>query len=251
MVQSSQQPSVLSEVHDWARRNAPPLCTFVPDRLRNADDDTINQTLYQTLARQLLRNQTVGQVDISNIVVLMRRKVAIATWDAPDRLPGAGIIIYPAQYKKAILAGAIFLTEPFPEFIASVPPSMHLPIHDSPVDQPQYQHHLDFSPSFAMTSQHHYLHHSASFPTTSGSTEQSSLEYPRNRVYATDQLGEDPHRHGSYVIPSIPSVPYAYSAAISGIHPWSSAKVEDHDDLDLSQFSSGLAGGHGRSQFPQ
>jgi hypothetical protein len=50
-------------------------------------------------------------------------KVAITSWGVTDRLPGAGIIIYPAPFSKVVLAGAICLTSVFPDFVTSPSPT--------------------------------------------------------------------------------------------------------------------------------
>lgn len=41
-------------------------------------------------------------------------------WGAPDRLPGAGMILYPTPGSTTVLAGAVFLASQFPEW--ALPP---------------------------------------------------------------------------------------------------------------------------------
>lgn len=72
-----------------------------------------------------------------NFPLIACRKIAIAPWAAHDRLPGGGIIIYPAQNSSALLVGAIFLTSPFPEFVM---PSANLPLLHSPIPPGQPYH---------------------------------------------------------------------------------------------------------------
>ena len=41
-------------------------------------------------------------------------------WGAPDRLPGAGMILYPTPGSTTVLVGAVFLASQFPEW--ALPP---------------------------------------------------------------------------------------------------------------------------------
>ncbi|EGO29534.1 hypothetical protein SERLADRAFT_412990 [Serpula lacrymans var. lacrymans S7.9] len=93
----------LKDVQAWVKHRAPPLCTFMPDRLSDANGNAINQANFRQLSRLLYEKQMV----------------AIAPWRVPERLPGAGIIIYPTQTSSGMLVGAIFLTAGFPDFVAA------------------------------------------------------------------------------------------------------------------------------------
>ncbi|PPQ86684.1 hypothetical protein CVT25_006759 [Psilocybe cyanescens] len=97
---------VLREFHSWVKACMPPmpLCTFMPNRLRETNLNTVNQANFRSLSRALFDNQTV----------------AIASWE-PNTFPGAGMVIYPAQNSSAVLVGALFFEMPFPHFIAGVP----------------------------------------------------------------------------------------------------------------------------------
>ena len=51
---------MLREVQAWTKRHAPPICTFLPDRLRDANDNVVNQTNFRSLSRVLFENQMVN-----------------------------------------------------------------------------------------------------------------------------------------------------------------------------------------------
>jgi hypothetical protein len=51
---------ILREVQAWTKRHTPPICTFLPDRLRDANDNTVNQTNFRSLSRILFENQMVS-----------------------------------------------------------------------------------------------------------------------------------------------------------------------------------------------
>jgi len=102
VVQPVYDHPLLREVQAWAQRHAPPICTFLPERLRDANDHAVNQSNFRSLSRILYENQMV----------------AVATWNAQDHRPGGSIILYPAQNSTALLVGAIFLSTPLPDFVA-------------------------------------------------------------------------------------------------------------------------------------
>ena len=58
-------------------------------------------------------------------------QVALAPWHH-GQIPGAGIIIYPAQNSSALLVGAVLLSSPFPEFIVNSEQLYHSPVPMSP-----------------------------------------------------------------------------------------------------------------------
>jgi hypothetical protein len=64
-------------------------------------------------------------------------QVAIAPWNAPNRLPGGGVVFYPAQNSTALLIGVIFLSLPFPDFIIASLPSQS-PMSAMNPRQPMY-----------------------------------------------------------------------------------------------------------------
>lgn len=98
----SQRP-VLPELQAWLRRETPPMCMFMPDRLADQENHRRNQANFEALTRTLHDGQFV----------------AIAPWVLPDRPSGAGIILFPTATSRALLVGAILLNMAFPEFLAS------------------------------------------------------------------------------------------------------------------------------------
>jgi hypothetical protein len=96
----------------------------------------------------------------------MTSQVAIAPWTASDRLPGAGVVLYPSQHSNNLLLGAILLTSPFPDFIVLSPtasfspsPALLSPRHPTYPQSP-YSNHM-YPSSYPSTS-HHILPHSIS-----------------------------------------------------------------------------------------
>lgn len=59
-VHPTQGRPILNEVLAWVERDAPPLCTFMPYRLRDANDHTTNQTHFRSLSRILFEQQMVS-----------------------------------------------------------------------------------------------------------------------------------------------------------------------------------------------
>lgn len=50
---------ILRDMQAWVKRHTPPLCTFMPDRHRDPNINTVNQTLFRSLSRILFESQTV------------------------------------------------------------------------------------------------------------------------------------------------------------------------------------------------
>ncbi|ETW78220.1 hypothetical protein HETIRDRAFT_242372, partial [Heterobasidion irregulare TC 32-1] len=112
----SQRRATLHDVSDWVRRNNPPVCAFMPDRLSDPAANLANSARFTTFSRLLYDNQMV----------------AFAPWNAPDRLPGAGVMIYPTPSSSSLLVGALFLSGNFPDFVTysqQGPPTRSHPQH--------------------------------------------------------------------------------------------------------------------------
>ncbi|KAL0959522.1 hypothetical protein HGRIS_011236 [Hohenbuehelia grisea] len=200
---------LLTQVQAYVRRHSPPLCTFMPDRLRDPNAHTVNQTNFRSLSWILTENQTV----------------AIAGWNS-DRIPGAGIIIYPAPNSSAVLVGALFLTTSFPDFIMS--PNTGGPI--SPTMVPAIARHPQYHPHTGAPQ---------GAPYSSGSRHPTS---PQRR----------PGHPGSPVDPSSPgsgqyrymgmsrTAPTNYPGMPPGSgQPWPAVKSEDDADYTNYPSSSG------------
>lgn len=50
---------ILNEVRAWIRQHAPPISTFMPDRLPDPDTNVVNLTTFRSLSRMLFENQIV------------------------------------------------------------------------------------------------------------------------------------------------------------------------------------------------
>ncbi|KAG6810214.1 hypothetical protein H0H92_012860 [Tricholoma furcatifolium] len=166
---------VLRDLQAWVKRRNPPLCTFMPDRHRDPNINAVNQTTFRSLSRILFENQTI----------------AIASWGSDD-IPGAGIIIFPAENSSSLLVGALFLTDTFPEFVTGTP-SPHTPLSPapdsafgSPFQQP--------ISSYVASSRHHHsaspqqpLSYSASPIDDLGSVQSQHYRYQSPRTYPTNR----------------------------------------------------------------
>lgn len=197
--------SILRDVQAWVKQFTPPLCTFLPDRLRETNTHAVNQANFRSLSRILFENQTV----------------AIAPWGT-DAFPGAGLIIYPAQHSSALLVGALFLYSAFPDFVVGGIPSPTIPtsLHAMQARHPQY---MTASSSYSI-SPHHRHGHSASPRSNPNSPLESHMGHR-----------QEPYR---YIVPrtmtsSYPNPgPASSSSAASG---WSMIKAEE--DVNYATFS--------------
>ncbi|KII84246.1 hypothetical protein PLICRDRAFT_118121 [Plicaturopsis crispa FD-325 SS-3] len=245
----------LRDMQAWVRRHKPPLCTFLPDRLRDPAETATNQAQFRSLSRMLFENQMV----------------AIAPWSSPERLPGAGIIIYPAQNTTAILVGALFLSSSFPDFMSFSPHHTAGPAYQtSPttiLPPPQQSHRYQQPPPSGMPpppssssygiSRHGYNLPQIQPPPSLPPVSHRYGQYPS----PIEQHGQSSHTHGDkppeqYRYPAItPSrtIPgYPTPSSSSSTDP-SWPIVKDEDDGDLSEFTTSLRGGHGHghsSQYP-
>jgi len=52
---------ILRNVQAWTKRHAPPICTFLPDRLRDANDNAVNLAGFRSFSRILFENQMVSE----------------------------------------------------------------------------------------------------------------------------------------------------------------------------------------------
>ncbi|KAG7448444.1 uncharacterized protein BT62DRAFT_706570 [Guyanagaster necrorhizus] len=105
--------SIMSQVQSYIRqnRNSPiPLCTILPDRLRDPNTNAVNLSNFRNLSRILYENEMVALASLSSA----------STPGTPQAPPSSGILIFPASNSTALLVGALFLDgESFPDFVLS------------------------------------------------------------------------------------------------------------------------------------
>ncbi|KAJ3739082.1 hypothetical protein DFH05DRAFT_1530753 [Lentinula detonsa] len=102
---------ILPQLQTYMRHRSPPipLTTFVPDRIRDPDQNAVNQSQFRSLSRLLWDGQLVAIV----VIALTRSST---TPGGPGR---HGILLFPSPNSSAVLYGAVFLTstDTFPDFV--------------------------------------------------------------------------------------------------------------------------------------
>ena len=133
----------------------------------------------------------ISSVHILELIVNLQQ-VGISSWGSDD-IPGAGVIIFPAQNSNSLLVGALFLTDPFPAFVLG-PASPPLPLSPEEIHSgfPTHYHHT--SP-YASSSRHHQSSSSGPYrtsppdPSTSGHS-QGPFRYVMPRTYSTSSSAD-------------------------------------------------------------
>ncbi|KAJ7099947.1 hypothetical protein B0H15DRAFT_998607 [Mycena belliarum] len=152
---------ILREVRAWIQQHAPPISTFMPDRLPDPDTNVVNQTTFRSLSRLLFEHQIV----------------AVAHWGPDSAFSGGGLIIIPAEHSSALLVAALFFHQ-FPDVISTrlhIPqqPLPHAPTHPHPHSHPHshsHSHLLQQQPHHAPSPyQHPHPSMSQYSPSTSAS----------------------------------------------------------------------------------
>jgi len=202
---------VLKELQAWVHRNSPPLCTFIPERHRDANLNTVNQATFRSLSRILYETHTVrfpmqGQGRPSDGVMFYQ--VAVAFWGS-DALSSTGIVIYPAENSSSLLVGAIFLTNTFPPFI----------LGDSPPLPP---------PAMPLAPLQLPANYTTQYPSYSASSRSQSTTPPQLMGYNHPPAdSESPHFRQPYRY----LVPPAGRHGAQIVNPWLQVKSEDNNNL--------------------
>ncbi|VDB91380.1 unnamed protein product [Peniophora sp. CBMAI 1063] len=104
-VYTPRRPVSRAEIANWVRRHSPPVCVFMANKHPDPAVNSQNQACFSSFVHYLLGNNFV----------------AYAPWASPERLPGAGIVLYPSDSTgDSLLLGAIFTSTPFPDFLPPV-----------------------------------------------------------------------------------------------------------------------------------
>ncbi|KAG7085769.1 hypothetical protein E1B28_003310 [Marasmius oreades] len=95
--------------------NSIPRATFLPDKLRDPNGNMVNQNKFRALSRHLWDKQLVA------VVMFPLPSQRPSPPHSPPIPPGrgAGLLIFPVATSTAILLGAVFVSEPFPDFVYS------------------------------------------------------------------------------------------------------------------------------------
>ncbi|KAJ7832060.1 hypothetical protein B0H14DRAFT_2803803 [Mycena olivaceomarginata] len=197
---------ILNEVRAWIRQHAPPISTFMPDRLPDPDTNVVNLTTFRSLSRMLFENQIV----------------AIAGWGT-DTFPGGGIIIIPAEHSSALLVARhhTLYTQPMqpmsstttpisPLYAQSASGSRQIPSptsyrrsrHDgslSPIEQPISRSRQEQYRSHPAHPAHPHPQIHAAWPTTSDDDDKQYSHSPYSA-----HPGNHPHSHSRYSGPPPP-----------------------------------------------
>lgn len=201
----------------------------MPDRHRDPNINTVNQTTFRSLSRILFETQTVSIEDKffdRPIDGVCEFKVAVSSWGSDD-IPGAGVIIFPAQNSSSLLVGALFLTDPFPAFVLGTSPTIPLsPAQMHPGYAAHYQ--QPISAPYASSSRHHL-----------SSSPQQQMPYPTSPI---DQSGSG-HRQDQYRL-GYP-MPRTYSTTPTSTSEQQWPLVKDEDD-GTYRFAT-----HDNAHYPQ
>ncbi|TFK37975.1 hypothetical protein BDQ12DRAFT_132666 [Crucibulum laeve] len=206
-VQIAHDRPILRDVQAWVTQYSLPVCTFMPDRLRDANAHAVNQTNFRSLSRMLFENHTV----------------AIAPWGT-NAFPGAGIIIYPAQNSSALLVGALLFNSPFPDFVLGSSPTMAMA--PGMIQQPRHPYYPQtMVPSPSHTTPPHYGH-AAHSRSPHRSNPNSPIEQP------ISGHRQDPYR---YIMPR--NMPYPAGGQGSSSADPGTWPVKAEDDSPYGSFS--------------
>lgn len=117
----TRQSCRLSDIQAWLRTHGTPLCMFMPDRHGSGPASQSNDASFRQLARTMMDNQVVSTVcyctGVSVRLTRVTPQICVAPWNDPNRPVGSGILLLPTTSSTGLLVGAIFLDEPFPDFI--------------------------------------------------------------------------------------------------------------------------------------
>ncbi|KAF7360134.1 hypothetical protein MVEN_00741800 [Mycena venus] len=206
---------ILKEVRAWIHQHAPPISTFMPDRLPDPDTNVVNLTTFRSLSRLLFEHQIV----------------AIAGWGT-DNFPGGGIIIIPAEHSSALLVAALFFSQ-FPDIITT---RLNIPL--SPI-MTQSQQHNPYTQPMSSTPISPYASGSRQIP--------SPTSYRRSHHDGSLSPIEQPisrSRQEQYRS-SIPREPTALPAPMAQPHSaWPAVRDDDR------QYSPYPAHPGGHSRYP-
>ncbi|KIK63347.1 hypothetical protein GYMLUDRAFT_241845 [Collybiopsis luxurians FD-317 M1] len=152
---------ILPQLQHYLRNRSPriPLTTFMPDRIRDPDQNAVNQSHFRSLSQLLWDGKLVVIVPIS------------ISGDSSGR---HGILLFPTEItsrssssnSRSVIFGAMFLTPTdfFPDFVsvhaAAVPTASFAHPYDSSL-------HRSPSPTFVGASTRGYEHHHNSLPYSS------------------------------------------------------------------------------------
>ncbi|KAI0822873.1 hypothetical protein BC628DRAFT_621725 [Trametes gibbosa] len=133
---------ILRELHAWLAQLQPAALSrsmLMPDRLADPAKSKENETMFESLARQLLEEGIVSCAVLrswSLFCVLHTAahhsahcprmlQVAIAPWSLIEPSHPGGLILYPTSTTRALLVAVVCLNVGFPEFIIGPGPSSH------------------------------------------------------------------------------------------------------------------------------
>ncbi|KAJ7443834.1 hypothetical protein FB451DRAFT_78221 [Mycena latifolia] len=204
---------ILREVRAWIQQHAPPISTFMPDRLPDPDSNVVNQTTFRSLSRLLFENQIV----------------AIADWGT-DTFSGGGIIIIPAEHSSALLVAALFFSQ-FPDIITT-----RFNTSLTPIVTHSQQQHPHYPQPMSATSMSQYgspsgsrqIHSPTSFRRSRHDGSLSPTEQPISRSRQEQFRAMIPREQGMHPSSISPMHPHA---------PWSTTKDEEDAPQQYSPYS--------------
>lgn len=167
-------------------------------------------------------------------------QIAVATWNESDRLPGAGIIIFPTTSSTGLLIGAVFLNSSFPEFIIPSRPGTSTGAGGSGGSGPRYHYSSEPSPS--------------SYSPASNQPITPPHQSSHQRQYQTQQMGTMafPGQNNLKMAPGVvantgalnPAIARPFSPALSQLGRHAQASVRGHSHYPSHTHSQAHANSH-------
>ncbi|ESK89403.1 hypothetical protein Moror_16178 [Moniliophthora roreri MCA 2997] len=187
---------ILGQLQNYlnARPGTVQLVTFLPERLRDPNTNTVNQSNFRNLARVLFESLSVAVMSFS----IPSPRTPPSSSSSDTSAQGGGMLIFPVANSSAMLLGAVFMGQPFPDFVyAAQSPHQSLPPNTSASYATGSSRRSE--PSISIPN----ISRSGSYPHASGSYDQHAIRHSLSPVSPEDQRRHFPpspttHRYGTH-----------------------------------------------------
>ncbi|KAF9260347.1 hypothetical protein L218DRAFT_585526 [Marasmius fiardii PR-910] len=202
--------------------NSVSRATFLPERLRDPSANMANQHKFRTLSRYLWDRQLVAVVMFS---LPSQRPSPSRSPPAPSGR-GAGLLIFPVATSTAILLGAVFISEPFPDFVYSSQNLTAFHVNTTESSGARREPSIPISPT-VIQSHSRQLQHIRSHPFPPNVSHAHSPSSQRHGPY--DPSDSYRQSNGSPIIPS--------TEGPSGSQVYRSTPEFDSNNVNISSFN--------------